>query len=108
MDEIANVNLTEKDLPPPNAEYCGVIERFALSFDGYNYWGSFEKCGEISNNSAQTYREKGILPSSLTDLRTCLFFEQRRWRHFSEYPDKDTMAYIHTLVEAIRIKVQNG
>jgi hypothetical protein len=108
MDEIAIVNLTEKDLPPPNAENWGVIDQFALSFDGYNYWGSLKKCAEISNNSAQTYREKGILPSSLTDLRTCLFFEQRRWRHFGEHPDKDTMTYIHALVEAIRIKVRNG
>ncbi len=108
MDEIANSNLTGKDIPPPNAEYCGVIDRFALSFDGYSYWGSFEKCAEIGNASAENWKEKKVLPNSLTELRTCLFFEQRRWRHFDKHPDSETIDYIHVLVDAIRSKVQSG
>lgn len=108
MDEIANSNITEKDIPPPNAEYWGVIDHFALSFDGYSYWDSFEKCAEIANSSVKTWKEKKVLPNSLTELQTCLFFEQRRWRHFGEHPDSETMAYIHALVDAIRSKVQNG
>lgn len=108
MDEIANFNLTEKNIPPPNAEYWGVIDCFALSFDGYGYWGSFEKCAEIGNRCMNTWKEKKVLPDSLTELRTCLFFEQRRWRHFDEHPDSETMAYIYALVDAIRSKVQNG
>jgi hypothetical protein len=108
MDEIANPNLTAKDIPPPSAEYWGVIDLFALSFDGYGYWGSFEKCAEMGNSSLKSWQEKKTLPHSLTELRTCLFFEQRRWRHFDEQPDSETMAYIHALVEAIRNKVQNG
>ncbi len=108
MDQIANSDLTEKDIPPPNAQYRGVMDRFALSFDGYGYCGSFEKCAEIANSSVRTWGEKKILPDSLTDLRTCLFFQQRRWRHFAQDPDSETMAYIHALVEAIRSKVQNG
>jgi len=78
MHEIANPNLTEKDIPPSNAEYWGIIDRFALSFDGYGYRGSFEKCTEIGNGSLRSWQEKKILPHSLTELRTCLFFEQRR------------------------------
>jgi hypothetical protein len=108
MDEIANSNLIEKDIPPPNAEYWGVIDHFALSFDGYEYWDPFEKCAEIGNNSLETWRDKKYLSGSLTELRTCLFYEQRRWRHFDEHPDSETMTYIHALVEAIRSKVRKG
>ena len=110
MNKKTKMNITEKDLPPLNAEYWGVIDQFALSFDGYEQWGSFEKCAcaEIGNHSSATYQEKKVLPSSLIDLRTCLFFEQRRWRHFGEHPDKEIMTYIHALVEAIRNKLRNG
>jgi hypothetical protein len=107
MDEIANSNLTEKDIPPPNVEYWGVIDCFALSFNGYNYWDSFDKCALIGNNSWKTWKEKKVLTGSLTELRTCLFFEQRRWRHFDDHPDSETMDYIHALVEAIRKKVRS-
>ena len=108
MDQITNTNLTDKDIPAPNAEYWGVIDRFARSFDGYGCWGSFDKCSEIGNNSRQSWQEKKVLPLSQTELRTCLFFEQRRWRHFEKHPDREAMTYIHALVEAIRSKVQEG
>jgi hypothetical protein len=104
MVEIANANLGEHDLPPPNAGWS-VLNRFALTFNGYSHWGSFEKCAEIGNSSFEHYKEKGLLPQTLTELRTCLFFEQRRWRHFGDDPDTHTMAYLHALVEAIRARV---
>ena len=107
MDEIANINLTEEIIPPYNADYWGVIDCFALSFDGYGHWGSFRRCAEIGNRSIKFWQEEKVLPDSLTELRTCLFFEQRRWRHFDEHPDRETMAYIHALIEAIRSKVKN-
>ena len=55
---IATKDLTEEDLPPPNAKWF-------------------------------------------------FFFEQRRWRHFDEYPDEDAMAYIHQIIESIRTKIQS-
>jgi len=103
--EIDNTSLTESDLPSPNADWS-IINQFALSFNGYDHWGSFEKCAEIGNESAETFGKKKTLPKSLTDLRTSLFFEQRRWHHFGEVPDKQTMIYIHALVEAIREKIR--
>ena len=42
---------------------------------------------------------------SLTDLRTCLFFESRRWKHLEKTPSKKGMEYAHILVEAIRVRV---
>lgn len=98
MREIVNRNLRLSNIPNPDAN-LGEISEFALTFDGYNVWGSFEKCAEIANS-----RNHG----SLTNLRTCLFFEQRRWHHFGKYPNDDSMAYIRSLIEKIRNMVASG
>jgi hypothetical protein len=98
MHEIVNEDLTLSNIPIPDASW-DEIEEFALTFDGYNVWGSFDKCAEIANARRH---------ESLTDLRTCLFFEQRRWRHFGENPDEKTMDYIRGLVEEIRSMVSTG
>lgn len=103
--EIDNADLAEGDLPSASAEWYE-IGRFALSFNGYERWGSFRKCAEIGNRGAEAFRAEGALPESLTELRTCLFFEQRRWRHFGFDPDEQGMEYIRALVERIREKVR--
>lgn len=106
VTEIPDHDLSEEHLPPPNADCWSVIAHFALTFDGYGHWGSFDKCGDIANAAAERYQKTGQLPESLTNLRTCLFFEQRRWRHFDESPRGDDLRYIHAVVEAIREKVR--
>jgi len=78
FDQIPNQGLTEQDLPPPDAEWWQIWE-FALTFDGYDHWGSFDEAADIGNRGAAAYAEYQDLPESLTELRTCLFFEQRRW-----------------------------
>jgi hypothetical protein len=98
VHEIANSVLTLTDIPDPGAEWQA-FEEFALSFDGYKVWGSFEKCADVANARRQ---------ETLTDLRTCLFFEQRRWRHFGEVPDGEAMTYLRQLVEMIRHRVSAG
>jgi hypothetical protein len=105
--EIANADLKDRDMPAPSAGWHE-IGRFALSFNGYEWCGSFGKCAEIGNRGAERFRESGALPESLTELRTCLFFEQRRWRHFGLDPDEEAMSYIRALVQAIRDKVRAG
>ena len=107
LDQIANGELQVQDIPEPNAEWYRICE-FALTFDGYDRWGSSEKCAEIGNRWAEPYAESQSLPDSLTDLRTCLFFEQRRWHHFGEAPDAAAMIYIRALLEAIGRTVQTG
>jgi hypothetical protein len=92
---ISNMQLRADKLPPPDADW-EAIQRFALTFNGYTYWGSFERCSEIAN------ARRG---ETLTELRTCLFFEQRRWRHFGYSPDEESMAYIRRLLEQIRARV---
>ena len=107
FEKIANEHLTERNIPVPNTEWHRIAE-FALTFDGYNRWGSFDKCAEIANTAAKVYANEQALPDSLTEFRTCLFFEQRRWRHFGESPDEQTMKYIYALIEGIRQKVLAG
>jgi hypothetical protein len=95
---ISNHNLVLSDVPDENGDWLD-IDIFALTFDGYKYHGTFTKCAEIANE----HRD-----NTLTDLRTCLFFEQRRWRHFDESPDEDAIQYIRGLVQKIRDKIANG
>jgi len=91
-----NSGLTATNIPSPKAHWR-TITKFALSFNGYEYWGSSEKCAKIANSR----RDR-----TLAELRTCLFFEQRRWRHFGEKPDKEAMKYIRDLIEKICKKVE--
>ncbi len=95
MKSISNEQLRVEDLPSPGADWCA-IQTFALTFDGYAQWGSFEKCAEIANQRKA---------STLTEMRTCLFFEQRRWRHFGEDPPQEDMPYMRDLIEKIRSRL---
>ena len=104
MGRIPNSQLIEKDLPPRRASWKK-IQPFALTFNGYEHWGSFKKCRQVAQNGVTLFRTQQELNQSLTDLRTCLFFEARRWKHYAKSPSRKGMEYIHTLVEAIRLKV---
>jgi hypothetical protein len=77
LKDIPNRELKVSDLPAPGADWS-TINRFALTFNGYEQLGSFEACAEIANARKS---------DTLTDLRACLFFEQRRWHHFGGEPD---------------------
>lgn len=98
MNEISNTELKLTDLPACGAGWNDISE-FALTFNGYRELGSFDQCAEIANARRH---------DSLTDLRTCLFFEQRRFRHCGEEPDEDDIQYIHALIEKIRHHVAQG
>jgi hypothetical protein len=105
MDRIPNSQLIESDIPARSAGWKK-IQPFAFTFNGYDHWGSFEKCREVAQHGLQLYRNQQDLAQSLTDLRTCLFFEARRWKHFEKNPSKKGMDYIHALVDAIRMRVK--
>jgi hypothetical protein len=51
------------------------------------------------------YMKRRVQPDSLSDLRTCLFFEQRRHRHMGRIPVDLDMEYVRALIEAIRERV---
>jgi len=92
---IPNNDLTLDMIPGTDSDWYD-ISMFALKFDGYKECGSTEACAAIANAGRN---------NTLTELRTCLFFEQRRWRHFGEDPDEANMVYIRGLIAKIRDKV---
>ncbi len=97
MITITNCDLTLDIIPEIDADWYD-ISMFALKFDGYKECGSVEACAAIAKTGLDT---------TLTELRICLFFEDRRWRHFGESPDAAGMVYIHSLIAKIRDKVSN-
>lgn len=97
-ESISNEALDLAQIPPADADWK-VIERFALTLNGYQEIG--HRLGEL----ADTHAREGTLPVELTELRACLFFEQRRWRHFEAPPQGKPMTHILALLEAIRAAV---
>jgi len=95
--ELANTELSPADIPSYKEPWSR-IEPFALTFDGFKYWGSVEKCAEVAAKA----------PGTLTELRTCLFFEARRWGHLKKSPDAAAMKRIGALLYAIAQKVRAG
>lgn len=101
---ISNTDLTATDVPPSDAEWQAIV-RFAHTFNGYEESGSFAAAGELAHrhrNSAPNHRT----PLTLTQLRICLFFEQRRWNHIGREPDSENLQYIRFLIEEIRARVK--
>ncbi len=49
--------------------------------------------------------KNGETPPTLTECRTCLFFEARRWRHYGYDPNENAVMYFHALTNSIRILV---
>jgi hypothetical protein len=92
LNTIPNTLLIEKDIPPRRAAWKNIL-LFAHTFNGYKHWIILHK-------------SKQALVQSLTDLRTCLFYEARRWNHLEKNPNKAGLGYVHALVEAIRVRVQ--
>jgi hypothetical protein len=94
LKEISNEDLRLQDIPSQKEDWWA-IEQFALTFNDYE----LEKCAQIANDHHH---------DTLTNLRTCLFFEQRRWRHFGDEPDEKSMIYIRDVLNMIRHKVAMG
>lgn len=92
------VNLRLTDIPAVDAPLDDLYN-FAHTFNGYEYWGSFERCASIAHASDH---------SSLDCLRTCLFFQARCWRHTGISPDGKAEIFWRQLVEDIRCKVKES
>ena len=79
---IPNEALRPEHLPAPDASWSE-LGSFALTFDGYEACGSFEAAAEVADARRH---------DSLSDLRTCLFCEQRRMRHAGTEPEGEQRA----------------
>jgi len=92
---IPDERLTLDRIPSEDASDDEIL-KFAFTFNGYEHYGSFGACAKIANARQQ---------ESLSDLRACLFFEHRRWRHFGRDPDDEAKQYFRSLVSQIRRRV---
>ena len=99
MNGIPNKGLVAEKFPPSSARWRE-IGWFALTFNGYEHWGSFEACSEVAEKSRQRFLAGKGLPKGLTVLQTCFFFEQRRWRHYGYEPDENGMQYFMPWLKA--------
>ena len=89
----------------PNVDVYDIssIWRYALTMDGYTYAKTNlgVECGDLANQKLEIFETSGIWQASFEELRCCLFFEQRRWRHFGTDPSGDQLAGIQALCKAI-------
>jgi hypothetical protein len=89
--------------PNPDLTDLGAIWQYALTVGGYNYARQqlAVECGDLANERRQRYSEAGKWEGGFEELRCCLFFEQRRYRHFGEDPEGEDLAAILALHRAI-------
>ena len=102
----------EQDVPSPNAKWFEVVP-FATTFDGDEYWGSRRVCDEIDARCHHEYDSTGIVRAPMTDLRTSLFVQQRKWRKAhedtNEAPhDESDKAYIRAVLTAIHNRLRTA
>lgn len=86
------------DVPSADAPFDRII-CFAYSFGGYAEAGGIEQCAYIANERRH---------NTLTELRACLFFEQRRAYHTGEDANDKEEAYQRSLITQICDKVLAG
>lgn len=97
---VAPVSLEEVPLPGPRAPWLEVW-RFALSYNGYDYYGDHE-LAVLANSQLSSWECSGRLPEELGSARAALFFEQRRAHHVGDDPTGSQACYVRELVERIR------
>ena len=100
--------LRSRHVPANDADWDEIIE-FAHTFDGYEHFGSNEACGNFCNAALERFDAIGEIPATLDELRACLFYEARRWRHaYLEGPGEAERPYVSALLSAIRQHAEQG
>jgi hypothetical protein len=94
---IPTESLALSDVPAESASWPA-IGTFALTFDPAEDDPYHLKQQDLATLSAS---------SSLVQLRSHLFLEQRRWNHFGREPDAVAMSAIRRIVSLIRAKLAN-
>jgi len=101
---ISTDSLRSSDVASQEATWPA-IEEFALTFKGYDWAGSLEKCADLANSTRRTYDhspERRLPKLTLDELRACLYFEQRRSHHSDYVPEGEDLVYVKALLESIR------
>jgi len=92
---LANQELTVEMIPSRMSTWHEIV-LFSLSFNGYQKRGSFNRCAETPyTRDCKT----------LSEMRACLYFEQGHRVGTGRPPDKETMEFVHDLLDRMREKV---
>src|SRR5579863_7070052 len=104
-DEIPNERLTASAVPAVTASWHTIVG-FAQTIDGYKAIGH-EECAQLGNRVKSEFSTNAasIEALSLTELRFCLFFEQRRFNHYGHAPEGADRIFVNALLDAIRKKL---
>lgn len=89
--------------PNPEREDINAVFQYALTVDGYRYAREqFNvECADLTNEHRQRYHETKSWDGTFAELRCCLFYEQRSWRHSGEILEGADLAIIQALHQAI-------
>jgi hypothetical protein len=101
---ISNADLSEADIPGEEADWeiWSGIPSFAASFNGFDHWGSREKCFEVARRAFEGNRRD----LTLTELRTALFWLWRALKHDDMYATADDVARAQAILAEIRDRVK--
>ena len=104
-NEIHNTDLRLDQIPSIDSDYSN-IAGFALSFDGYS---RIKDIAIFANKIVDEFHSDCsiITKLTLTELRACLFFEQRRYHHYGDAPEGEDRDYINSLMLEITKRVEN-
>jgi hypothetical protein len=84
---------------PDRGDTWDAVSSFSLSYDGYAYW---DDVSELATRWTRSWTRLHALPTSIDEVRACLFYEQRRWHHFGEEPNGRGERYIWALLDTLR------
>jgi len=87
---------------PPDTEQLDSIWEFACQYNAYEKLGSSEAVCKLAHEREEAFMKTGKWTGTLDELRTCLFFEQRRWRHIGEDPAEENLSRLLQLYWTIR------
>jgi len=85
-------------IQPAHASWSD-IQRFALTSNGYDHCGSLEACAALA---------EARQCDTLSNMRACLFYEQRKWRFMDAQPDAMAMSRIRELMALISERVRSA
>lgn len=102
---VATDGLRPEDVPQIDGHAPDAYSRlaeFALTYREEAEAVEIAELGRIANAALAKFQGTGDLPEDARTIRACLFFEQRRWRHFGQDPDSLTMSYCLALLARLR------
>jgi hypothetical protein len=105
MDRLPNDSLlTSASIPGQRASWKEIAE-FAQTFDGYEHFPD-GRCANLANRTRKLFHQDPNIHHELNlyELRACLFFEQRRYKHFGRSPIGPELDYFYSLLSEIARK----